>query len=378
MMKLYQDRDWIYQKYWGEKLSCQKTADLCEVQKACIRRWLVKFDIPRRDGKEALKGQVSWNKGLTAETDNRILAGENCGLWKGGKIKRICKHCGKEFEIYPCRIKRGEGIVCSLVCQHEIFKDGRFKGKNNPNYGKYPSKKIREKIGSANKGKKSPFNTRIEIECDYCGNKIIKKRILIKKHKNHFCNTKCAGKFLVEEIKAGNRKVDNFRDKQHTEKAKHKQGLASKGNKYALGFKHTEETKQKNREFSRKNWQDPEFVKKVLKAIERRPTNPEKALDEMTPVIVRYTGNRAWWRKLNDDKFHNPDFKITGQNKVIEIWDGYPGGEYWHKGQNPQELINLYAQAGLECLIFWEKEIYNQQEMILEKVNQFIEKRRIS
>jgi len=245
-------------------------------------------------------------------------------------------------------------------------------GKNNPNYGKHPSKEIREKIGSANRGKKSPFNTRIEIECDYCGKKIVRKKCAIEKNRNNFCDNKCAGKFLAKEIKAGNRKVDNFRGGQHTEKAKHKIRLASKGNKFALGYKFTEKQKRKRIQTSKENWQDPEYIENVLKAIDRRPTNPEKAFDEMTPDIIRYTGNRAWWRKLPNGKNKNPDFKITGQNKVIEIWDGYPGKEYWHRGQNPQELINLYAQAGLECLIFWEHEIYNQPQMVVNKVCEFI------
>lgn len=34
-----------------------------------------------------------------------------------GKIQRICKYCGKEFEVYPSQIKQGEGIYCSKGCQ---------------------------------------------------------------------------------------------------------------------------------------------------------------------------------------------------------------------------------------------------------------------
>lgn len=282
-MKLYQHRNWLDQKYWGRKLSCQKIADLCGVQKACIRRWLVKFDIPRRTSSEAHKKQISWNKGLTSRNDDRILAGEKSGLWKGGQVKRICEYCGNEFYIYPCKIKKNEGIVCNRICQNKLYSK-KYQGKGNPNWGKHHSEKTKKKIGNASKRKT----------------------------------------FSIE-------------------------------------------TRRKNRVATKELWQNPEYVKKVLKATNRRPTNPEIAFDKMTADIIRYTGNGSWWRKLDDGKHHNPDFKITGQNKVIEVF-----GDYWHRGEDPQELIELYALVGLDCLIFWEHEIYNQPEIVLDQVNQFI------
>lgn len=32
------------------------------------------------------------------------------------KVKRICPVCGKEFEVFPCKIKRGGGKYCSKEC----------------------------------------------------------------------------------------------------------------------------------------------------------------------------------------------------------------------------------------------------------------------
>jgi len=129
-------------------------------------------------------------------------------------------------------------------------------------------------------------------------------------------------------------------------------------------------TKKIRRERAKQLWQNPEYIKKSLKALEKKPTNPEKVFDDMTPEIVRYTGNRAWWRKLDDGKNHNPDFKVTGQYKVIEIF-----GDYWHKGEDPQELIDLYALAGIECLIFWEHEVYEKPQQVMERTHNFIESR---
>lgn len=94
-------------------------------------------------------------------------------------------------------------------------------------------------------------------------------------------------------------------------------------------------------------------------------------LRQQDPKEVKYVGNRAWWRYLPNGHNKNPDFKITGQNKVIELF-----GDYFHrKGtpyDNPQELIDLYKQVGLDCLIFWEHEVYNSQEEVLKRVSNFI------
>lgn len=38
------------------------------------------------------------------------------------KIKRICKNCGKEFEIYPSKVKIGEGIYCSNTCKSVLLR----------------------------------------------------------------------------------------------------------------------------------------------------------------------------------------------------------------------------------------------------------------
>ncbi len=259
-MKLYQDKNWLYQKYWGEGLCMLKIAHLCKHDEATIYYWMKKHGIKCR-----------------------TKIGKDNANWKGGKIKKICEICNAIFEVKPDQIKKNWGIVCSNLCRHKLLSK-KFKGKNNPNFGKHHSKKTKQKIGKASK-----------------------------------------------------RKI------------------------------YSEETRRKKSQTMIKIWQNPEYIKKTLKATNRKPTNPEKMFNEMTPDIIRYTGNRAWWRKLDDGKNHNPDFKITGQNKVVEIF-----GDYWHRNDEPQELIDLYAQAGLECLVFWEKEIYENPEQIKEKVNNFI------
>lgn len=37
-------------------------------------------------------------------------------------IKLICKHCSKEFELWPSKIKLGQGKFCSRHCKHESWR----------------------------------------------------------------------------------------------------------------------------------------------------------------------------------------------------------------------------------------------------------------
>lgn len=122
------------------------------------------------------------------------------------------------------------------------------------------------------------------------------------------------------------------------------------------------------KKFMKELLKNPIYKEKYLKGINFRPTELEKYFDKMTPDIVRYVGDGSWWRSLLNGKSKNPDFKVIGQNKVIELF-----GDYWHRDDNPEDLINLYKQAGLECLVIWEHEVYNNRAEVLKQVNEFIQ-----
>jgi len=42
-------------------------------------------------------------------------------------------------------------------------------------------------------------------------------------------------------------------------------------------------------------------------------------------------------------------------------------GDYWHRDQDPQKRIDHFARYGYKCLVIWEKELDNPNQVI-EKV----------
>jgi G:T-mismatch repair DNA endonuclease (very short patch repair protein) len=61
-------------------------------------------------------GGLFCSKGCNYKWQSENNRGKKNPRWKGGKIKRVCSFCGKEFGVYPCVINLGEGIFCSRSC----------------------------------------------------------------------------------------------------------------------------------------------------------------------------------------------------------------------------------------------------------------------
>ena len=136
--------------------------------------------------------------------------------------------------------------------------------------------------------------------------------------------------------------------------------------KSQVGVHNRPEAKAKHSKAQLKNWQDSEYQKKMIECRTLKPNKLERIFDELTPECVEYVGD---WQFFITTKIrtHNPDFKVKGQRKIIELF-----GDYWHEGENPNKLISEYKSAGWICIIFWEHEVYNDIEKVQKETLEFI------
>lgn len=92
-------------------------------------------------------------------------------------------------------------------------------------------------------------------------------------------------------------------------------------------------------------------MQKMWEAQCRRPTSPEQLVIDFNISSLWYCGNGKFWIKI-DGHWLNPDFKVHGKKKGVEVF-----GSYWHKGEDPQDRIDLFKKAGYECLVIWENDL---------------------
>jgi len=91
--KKYQNRDWLYEKYWGEKLDTKEIAKLCDVHFNSLIYWMDKFNIKRRTKSERQLGKKNHNYGKqpSEKTKEKMrgkrpnISGEKSPNWKGGR-----------------------------------------------------------------------------------------------------------------------------------------------------------------------------------------------------------------------------------------------------------------------------------------------------
>lgn len=157
----------------------------------------------------------------------------------------------------------------------------------------------------------------------------------------------------------------------HTEQSKRKMSKAHTGKKLSEAHKRkigiantgkriTVEVKEKIRAIRLRQWQNVEFAKKMFRSWHRAPNKKEIELDvflqSVLPDEYKFVGagEVIFGRKC-------PDFiNVNGKKHVIELY-----GNYWHRGQEPQDRINHFAKYGYNCLIIWEHEL--QKPLILTK-----------
>ena len=243
---------------------------------------------------------------------------KNNPAWKGGKIAVRCQNCGKIFYVYPSEIKKGGGKFCSNEC-------------------KYASRKWRERISRANKGKPA-WCVGLTKETDERVRKI---------------SEKLKGRKLSDETR---KKLSEIAKKQGRNPWKYRKenpSEALKGEKNPFyGKHHTEET-----------------LRKIMTSLQKKPNRAEQKLDRLIKTVT-------------DEFEYNGDFRLgisiggkipdwvncNGKKMVIELL-----GHGWHK---PNKWFNVpyskteeaikahYNKYGWKCLCIWDTELKNEEKVV--------------
>lgn len=129
----------------------------------------------------------------------------------------------------------------------------------------------------------------------------------------------------------------------------------------------------KNPEYAKKHseamynyWQTPEFVAKQMKSRGVRPNKLEKKFEKFLNNL--YPNE---WKYVGDGQLiisgKCPDFvNVNGKKQLIEIY-----GDYWHKGQNPEDRKKIFRKFGYDTLVLWEKEL-KKIDNVKAKLDEFV------
>jgi len=326
----------------------------------------------------ARKGCIPWNKGESWFKEMREkLSRSHGGIQEGIKNPFYGKHHTEETKekIRNSEYhKNAKGENHPFWGKHHTEETKRkmsenhanFKKENHPIWGKHLSDQTKKKLSEKLKGK-IPWNRGIP-QTEETRKKISAR---LKGHKDSLETRK--KKSLA---RMGDK--NPFYGKRVP--STHRENLQKGCRRFWLGNHHLEETKRKISEGNKGKICLEETKKKISKSLvkyyknheihwskfNKRPTGLEKNIIEMDIPALEYTGNGKFWITILN-KHLNPDFKVYEQKKVIEAW-----GYYWHKGQNPEDRINLYKKAGFQCLVLWEYEIKKSQINCKQKIQNFM------
>ena len=142
------------------------------------------------------------------------------------------------------------------------------------------------------------------------------------------------------------------------------------GHCFNKGRKRTEKFKEMRKNIAIRQWQNPEFVKKVTEArIKAQRTHPNNLEQRLINLIQEYklpfkfVGNGEVILGRNCPDFIN----INGKKQVIELF-----GEYWHNIFDVAQKIERYREYGFSCLVIWESELKQNPDKVVQKIKRFV------
>lgn len=292
------------------------------------------------------KGYSPWNKGLTKETDKRLI--------------NYAKNLGRYAHKGAVPWNKGKSVMV---------------GEKNPFYGKHHSEETkRELSGKARERLKNPENN------PFYGKHHTKetREMLSKSKRGNIPWNK--GKTSKDDPRILAGEQNPFYRKKQSEEAKEKISRKNKG-QVAWNRGLTKETDVRVAGYSasiKELWQDSEFIQKVMDGRKAKPNKSELQLEPLIqtarPNEFKYNGGFELGISLGGKI---PDWvNCNGKKEVIEYF-----GQVWHSPlftfreglpyhQTYKGTIEHYKKYGWKCLIIWEPEL-KEPKKIVEKIKNF-------
>ena len=190
MEKLYQDKEWLYEKYIVEKLSTRKIANICKCSHTTIIGWLDIYRITARTKSETMLGKKNRYRPLAKRFWEKVdKNGPNgCWIWVAHKDKNSYGRIdGKYAHIISWELNNSP-ILNSLHVLHHcdnpacVNPDHLFLGTHQDNM-KDMIEKNRQAKGEKNGMSKLTEKIVLEIRADWATGKYTQQK-LAKKYNN--------------------------------------------------------------------------------------------------------------------------------------------------------------------------------------------------
>ena len=293
--------------------------------------------------------------------------------------KLVCPICGVERKMLGAHMLRIHGITVaetkqkfgleSLTAPATLF---QMTGENNHFYGKHHTDESKDQMIMNRDGKhyieqvplfcKANCGRRVKTPgfeyCHTCAMRIrnsgennaskrpeVRKK-LVENHTSRGPNAK-ERNVKISKSKIGKPRPDMVGDKNPAKRPEVRRKIA-----LAVG------------PTSKQHWQDPEFVRKQVRARSKPKnkfeTNVENVLNGLCSGEYPFVGDGKFFIGTK-----NPDFVNISQKKVIEAYGGY-----WHKPEEEQQRIGLFAEEGYQTLVIWDYEL-KDMDKLKEKILKF-------